>query len=464
MNERQRMFLDVLAAGSEGKSIKKADWDFEYVVMKTMEMVQKHELSWSPDTIVPTDDAMIDRLYQAGKELLRETGIYLISENRQILFSEADIDRALTLQKPDLEMGTGNDACIVRPRGVEDRSTPKVWGGNPGAPTPENLFLPIVKSWMKEPIVDLATCGSLIDVDGYPVRTRGVTELLAVRRELKLLHQGLNEAGRPGMGMLAGESSVSEVGDLASAAAGGIRSCDSHLVALFNELMIDNDNLLRAANSIQHGMKNASLAAVMVGGLGGDAPGAAVLEVASFLAANIIALADYHLCHPIHINYVATSAPGCMWLQSAVCQAFARNAPSVIFCDIYPKSGALTLELLLETAANAIAITVSGGHLEGVGSADGGLPNGTGLEVRLMGEVGHAVALQGISRKEANTMITKLIKRYEHVFTMPGGNPGKRFDEAYNLETIEPLPEWQALYEEAKRILKSLGLDLERVC
>ncbi|MBL7005632.1 MAG: monomethylamine:corrinoid methyltransferase, partial [Spirochaetia bacterium] len=218
----------------------------------------------------------------------------------------------------------------------------------------------------------------------------------------------------------------------------------------------------RAANSIQHGMQNASLAAVMVGGLGGDAPGAAVLEVASFLAANIIALADYHLCHPIHVNYIATSTPACMWLQSAVCQTFARNAPSIIFCDIYPKSGSLTLELLLEVAANAIAATVSGGHLEGVGSADGGLPNGTGLEVRLMGEVGHAAARQEISRTEANTMVTELAARYAHVFTMPGGNPGKRFDEAYNLETIEPLPEWLDLYTKTISILKSIGLDVTR--
>jgi len=123
----------------------------------------------------------------------------------------------------------------------------------------------------------------------------------------------------------------------------------------------------------------------------------------------------------------------------------------------------MTLELLLETAANAIAITVSGGHLEGVGSADGGVPHGTGLEVRLMGEVGHAVARQNITRESANKMVGELVKQYEHVFTMPGGNPGKRFDEAYNLETIEPVPEWQALYDEAKAILKSLGLDLEQV-
>ena len=46
-------------------------------------------------------------------------------------------------------------------------------------------------------------------------------------------------------------------------------------------------------------------------------------------------------------------------------------------------------------AANALAITVIGGHLVGVGSADGNAPNGTGLEVRLMGKVGHAAARQG---------------------------------------------------------------------
>ena len=62
--------------------------------------------------------------------------------------------------------------------------------------------------------------------------------------------------------------------------------------------------------------------------------------------------------------------------------------PNIIIGDIYPKSGAGTKELLLETAANSIAITVSGGHLEGVGSCDGLKPNCSGLEARVMGETG----------------------------------------------------------------------------
>jgi methylamine--corrinoid protein Co-methyltransferase len=312
---------------------------------------------------------------------------------------------------------------------------------------------------MQEPIVDLVTCGSLTQVDGYDVRTGEPTEISATRRELTLMRDGLRKVGRPGMGMLAAQSSVSELGDLAVAHPNYLRPCDSHLVPLLNELIIDHGNMARAVNSIEYGMRNASLACVMVGGLGGDAPGSAVLQAASFIVANLVCLADYHLLHPIHIRHVATSTRSVMWVQGVVEQAFARNAPCIIVSDIYPKSGSLTRELLYEVAANAVAITVSGGHLEGVGANDGATPNGTGLEARLMGEVGHAVTRQGLTLETANRLILKLLDKYEHVFQQPGGNPGVRFDQAYDLQTLAPLPEWSRLYHEVKDDLCRMGLE-----
>jgi hypothetical protein len=36
----------------------------------------------------------------------------------------------------------------------------------------KNYVLPMVMSWMKEPVVDLVTCGSLTQVDGYDVTYR----------------------------------------------------------------------------------------------------------------------------------------------------------------------------------------------------------------------------------------------------------------------------------------------------
>jgi methylamine--corrinoid protein Co-methyltransferase len=106
-----------------------------------------------------------------------------------------------------------------------------------------------------------------------------------------------------------------------------------------------------------------------------------------------------------------------------------------------------------------VAITVSGGHLEGVGANDGRTPNGTGLEARLMGEVGHAVTRQGLSLAEANRLVLALLEKYEHVFDAPGGNPGVSFDQAYDLRSLTPLPEWQQMYDQVKRDLCSMGLE-----
>ena len=362
--------------------------------------------------------------------------------------------------RSELEMGEGKDKRVLFARKVEDPRPPLIWAGNPGVPTPEEIFQPMVMSWMQEPVVDLVTCGSLVTIDGYPMRTGEPSEVLATRRELRLMREGLRRVGRPGMGMLAAQTAVSELGDLAAANPEHLRPCDSHLVAMFNELIIDRNNLSRVANSLEYGMRNASLATVMMGGLAGDAPGAALAQCASIMLANLVCKADYHILHPIHISHVATSSAGVLWIQGAVEQAFSRNAPCIIVSDIYPKSGAGTKEVLYEVAANAIAITVSGGHLEGVGSADGLVPNGSGLEARLMGEVGRAVARSGLGLAQARSIAVRLYERYVHVFSMPGGNRGKRFDEVYDMKRLKPLPAWEALYLETREELAELGLEL----
>ncbi len=453
-------YLELLRRANDGKKVDKGDWDYQYIVENVMELVDKYDLEYDPQDITPTDDSLFERLFAAGKELIVRTGVYYQTKGTIIPLSEQEIDEALQNSPKTLTMGMGADAVTIFAREIEDKRRPLVWAGNPGCPTPERLFLPITMSWLKEEI-DLATCGSLIDVDGYDVCSGDATELLAVRRELKMLHEGLKRVGRDGMGMLAAESSVSEIGDLGAAAGSMfLRPCDSHLVAMFNELIIDRDNMIRAANNIDYGMRNAALTCTIIGGLGGGAAGSAVLMIASIMAANIVARADYHLCHPIHIHNVATSTKECMWLQSVTCQTFAKHAPQLIFCDIYPKSGALTKELLYEVAANTIAITVSGGHTEGVGSADGRLPHGTGLEVRLMSRLGRKVAELGITRAQASQLINALYDKYKHVFV--NGNDGQPFEVAYDVESITPVAQWQQMYDEVmdeiEDMLKNGGL------
>ena len=205
-------------------------------------------------------------------------------------------------------------------------------------------------------------------------------------------------------------------------------------------------------------MVNASLPCVIVGGLGGGPAGSAVVNVASFIIANLTCRADYHILHPIHVRYVATSTREVLWVISAVGQAFARHAPAVIVADIYPKSGAGTKELLYETAANALVNAVAGCHLEGCGSADGNAPNCSGLEARFMAEVALAAHRMQMSLKEANDWVLKLLPRYEHVFTQPGGNPGLPFDQVYDLQSVRPTEAWAGMYAQVKAELAAEGL------
>ena len=61
--------------------------------------------------------------------------------------------------------------------------------------------------------------------------------------------------------------------------------------------------------------------------------------------------------------------------------------------------------------------------------------------------------------EEGNKIILSLLKKYEHVLEMEGGNPGKSIEEAYDLVTVKPVPQWTALYEEVKAELREAGIN-----
>ena len=62
------------------------------------------------------------------------------------------------------------------------------------------------------------------------------------------------------------------------------------------------------------------------------------------------------------------------------------------------------------------------------------------------------------SREGDNRAFEKLIKKYEHVFDLPEGNPGKCFNQAYDPETIQPTREWYLMYAAVKEEVQAMGL------
>ena len=457
-----KKYYDFLDRSNHGTYLEEEAWDLDKVTMSTFQLVDKYKLAWNPEQIITNDFGLADAVFDAGLELAKTLGVYNRSTKRIIHFSGQEIEDGLRAMPQELVFGEGKDRRVMTARKIMDDRPPLFWGGNPGAPIPERVYLDFIMSYAQEPLIDVLAPGSLAEVEGYPVRTGGPMEIVANRREMECIRNGTRRVGRPGMPALAAESAVTVLGDVAVANPNFMRPSDAHLVPMLNELKIDNDNLTRAVNSIEYGVHNASLPCVIVGGLGGDAPGSAVVNVASFILSNLICLADFHILHPIHVRHVATSTRAVLWVENIVAQAFARNAPCIILTDIFPKSGAMTRELLYETAANCIVNTLSGGHVEGPAAADGAAPNSSGLEARLMAKVGLAVVEQNLTLEEGNTIVNKLLEKYEHIFNMPKGNPGLPFDQVYDLEKLSPIPEWQALYDQAKSDLCEMGLSAIR--
>lgn len=160
----------------------------------------EYEFEWDKQVIIPEDDKLFEDMFEAAKKLILKTGVYNMSTQRIISFTEEEIEEGIRNMKQELVMGEGKDAYTLVARKVEDEREPAVWAGNPGCPTPEELFYPIVKSVAKEPVIDLMTCGSLVDVDGFKVTSGSPSEVVAVRRGNGISAQssGRSRQTRPG--------------------------------------------------------------------------------------------------------------------------------------------------------------------------------------------------------------------------------------------------------------------------
>ncbi len=90
-NNRLSLIVD---RSENGPFMKETAYDLA-LARKTMELVRKHGIHFDRSMIVPTDDDMADRLYQAGLELFLEMGVYNQSTERCIHFSREEVETAV---------------------------------------------------------------------------------------------------------------------------------------------------------------------------------------------------------------------------------------------------------------------------------------------------------------------------------------------------------------------------------
>lgn len=457
MKHRGRL-SEVLRRAETGPIIDEKDFEGRLITSTVKRLIKKYDIQYDPETLVPSDDELADRLYQAGLEFAVDVGMFCQDTNRRVTWSHQEYEDGLRSCPSEAVMGEGNDTVTVRARVPEDITPVVVSGGAVGVLVPDELFLPLMLSYAQEPVIDLLEPASIQSVDGMPIKAHSPWEILGGWKEAELVKQVVNQAGRPGMCTACVTISATAIGQISPASYGAFRPSDWHHCSVVSEFKTNYDLLSKVAHTTRIGGNMESYLNVIYGGFFGGPEGMAI----GLTAGPIILNQNYmgttlsvSSAHPF-LHCGSTSAQ--IWAQSLAFQALAKNTDLLIASMNKPASGPGTKSILYENSALTIANVVSGLSVVESSMSAGGVneKHASGLDSKICGEVAQAAA--GMDREQANEIVKKLAGLYEPILKeKPIGKP---FDEVYDVERIRPTPEWQGMYDEVKNELVQMDLAL----
>lgn len=449
-------FREILERATKGPIMSSRDFDMKVLIPKVREVVQRYEIRYDPETPCPSDDDLADRIYQAALDLYADAGTYVIDTERVIQFSRKEIEEAIYEAPREAYFGEGPDRCVFKGRKPDDSEIPHCHVGS-GTDTTEDMALKMVEAYGRiskaktVSIPSVTAFGRLKSAAGSPVETLAGISMMRIGRE------GLRRAGRPGMGIINHMSSC--VQGISTIAASnpefGARPSDGWLIAPQAELKIDYSSLNQVAYLTSWGANIGQEAGPIMGGYAGGPEGTAVVTTAYCFHGILVARATYHLTYPVHITHVASTTPDMLFVVSASGQAVSRNVGVPYYALGYAAAGSATKQYFYEAAAYLLAIQSSGMGIEDVHPNKAVVTNGAlPIDSEFTCSLGHGMA--GITRKDANQIIKKLIKIYSDGIKNPP--KGRILDECYDIRTMKPDDDLRRTYDEAVRELGKVGI------
>jgi methylamine--corrinoid protein Co-methyltransferase len=391
-NSIYEYMLSVLDKTESGPMVDENEWDLRYINHTIKGLVKKFDIQWEKGVMVPSDDALADRLFQAGMELAREVGLYCLETRRQMKWNQDELDFILSTAPGEETIGLGNDRVTIRHRFPDENTPITTIGGPYGTPVPEELFVPIMVSYAQEKVLDYIDNATLTTTHGRPIKAGSPWEAVGCWQEAQLSFEVLERVGRPGMPIGCAEDSPSAIGELATTTYGGFRLTDWHHASLIAELKVANAELIKAIHYQHTGACSHNFYNSIYGGYVGGAEGMAVAIVAGVLLMKAVFNGTTFNPGPSHAHLSCNTFPAMIPALSLGFQALSRNTRLLTSSFPRPVAGPCTKELLYEVAAMAIATVPSGiSILEGIQSAAGRIEGHvTGLEARFLAQVGRA--------------------------------------------------------------------------
>ena len=182
-----------------GPRVDEKEWDEKLTGETARKLKEKYKLQFDRSKIIPTDNDLCDRLYQAGLEMLVTMGVYNINTHRVAKYTEEEILTAVAVAPDELTLGEGRDSRQLKARKFDDPRPPLNQGGPTGSPVSEEIFTATMEAYARESLVDSIVDGVMNTFNGYAPVPRQPYEYAASRMEAQQVRLAMQRAGRPGM-------------------------------------------------------------------------------------------------------------------------------------------------------------------------------------------------------------------------------------------------------------------------
>lgn len=453
--------LSVLDKAETGPILNEANWDRECIHQTIQTLVQEYDIVWDRETPgVPYDDALADRVFEAGMDLACRSGVYCLDTRRRMVWSRAELEQVLADSPDRITIGQGNDTVAIAKRSPDEHTRVAVIGGAYGIPVPEDLYVPMMVSYAQEPLIEFIENASLLTTHGRPIRADSPWDAVACWQEVGLTFEALDRVNRPGLSVGCANSAAGLVGELATTTYGGFRPTDWHHNAFISELKVSYADLIKATHFVHTGSFSHNFYNPIYGGYVGGGFGLAVAMVAGMILLRACLWGQTVNPGPSHAHWSCNTHPDMIAAQAVAFQGLNRNTHLLTSGIMRPVAGPCVKDMLYEVAALTLASVVSGvAFVKGVQSATGRVPRHcSGLEARFMAQVAHAA--EKLTRRDADPLVKGLTGKYkdsQHEMRF-----GKPFEEIYDPQTVQPTAEWRHMVEEVcEELEQEFGLSLE---
>ncbi len=448
---RQKMIpmMDLQERAVRGRVMQADDFDLEFA-FKVRELIDKYGIKYDPEQLV-VDDATADAVFEAGVELLSEIGLYMMSSHRVVGYGEEELREIARESRENpacLTFGRSPDQMTLRHRKSSDSRAPVSYAGAPGV-AEIDWFIPYVQSFIQEQrVVGIGIAPGLAALGPVEPKAGTLSEVHVALWEQEALLEAARRAGRPNinLGLLCTASTPSATMAIMRP---GLREAYNTQIGIhiMPEQKLSWNPLLLAQYCELWGVEPWQSSMSCIGGLCRDAAEVAVTMVANALGQMSYARGGSMSYFPSHLDGTWATRPA-HWAFSAAARASERHLGLAVGTSISGITDAWRTPLTLwQAAAVAVVSTASGMSYAWIAGH-------SGLEARLIDEIMEVTA--GMPADRANELAQKIMLKVDEL--LPSVDKQLPFPQAYDIETVQPKPEYEASLLRVKEQLAKLGM------